>query len=209
MYLFARNRSASPDKIFEAVTYAVEIAATVSSITGKEVSVWQGEYGVPLSSISWTTTAESHAEMGANREKLLADPGYLDTLQAGSRLFEGDAQDGLVDIVATAGSGGHKGDFASMVTAECAPGKIGEAMTWGVEIMTHVAEVTGRDGLFGRTMYGPWGQVGWISLASSLDEVDAAGAALSNDPDYVTKLDGSGGLFRPGSGATWLARRIG
>jgi hypothetical protein len=208
MYLFVRNRSAAPDRIFEAAAWAVEMAERVSGITGLQISANQAEYGKPLSSLSWSTTVGSYAEMGAAREKLLADPGYLEAIQAGNGLFDGPAEDALIDIIATAGDGGHRGAFASMITAQCAPGKIGEAMAFGVDIMIHVAGVTGRDGVFSRSMHGPWASVGWISLSDSLDEVDAATAALNADPDYVAKVDASKDLFLPGSGAGLLTRRI-
>jgi hypothetical protein len=208
MYLFVRNRTAAPDRLLEATAYAVDVAAKVSSITGLRLNAQQVEYGAPLTSLSWTTTVGSYAEMGAAREKLIADPGYLEAVQAGHELFEGPAEDALIDIVATAGDGGHRGGFASMITAQCAPGKIGEAMAFGVEIMNHVAGVTGRDGVFGRGMHGPWASVGWISLSDSLDEVDEAQAALSADPDYLAKVDASRDLFLPGSGAGRLTRRL-
>ncbi len=81
-------------------------------------------------------------------------------------------------------------------------------MAFGVEMMDHVAGVTGRDGLFTRSMYGPWAQVAWFSLAGSLEEVDAAEAALSADPEYLTKVDSSAGLFTPGSGLGRLTQRL-
>lgn len=208
MYLFVRTRSAVPERIFEATVWATEMAEQVSGITGLRIAANQVEYGAPLNSFSWSTTVGSYAEMGAAREKLFADPGYLESIQAASGLFEGPPEDSLIDIIATAGDGGHRGGFASMITTQCAAGKIGEAMAFGVDIMNHVSAVTGRDGVFGRSMHGPWAGVGWITLSDSLDEVDAFNAALEADPDYLTKVDASKDLFLPGSGVGRLTRRI-
>ena len=95
------------------------------------------------------------------------------------------------------------------MSAQCAGGKIVSAMTWGLEVFNHVGSVTGRDGIFGRSMYGPWATLGWISIASSLDEIDAAQAAMSADPGYIEMVDQGGDLFVPGSATSALSQRIG
>lgn len=209
MYLFARNSTAAPDRLVEAAAFAVDIAAKASSITGIEMSAWQIEYGAPITTLAWTATVGSHAEVGAARDKLMADAGYLEAVEGAAGLFEGGAEDVIAEIVAVGGEHGHRGDFSSIVMAQCAAGKIGQAMVWGVEMMNHVVAVTGRDSLFTRSMYGPWATVAWFSLAASLDEIEAATAALSADADYLTKVDGAADLFLPGSGQARLSRRIG
>ncbi len=209
MYLFARNITAAPERLFEATAFAIEIAAKASSITGVETSAWSMQFGAPLTSLGWTATYPSHAAVGAAGEKLLADAGYVEAVQGATSLFAGPAEDVLAEIVAHGGTGGHRGDYSSIVMAQCAAGKIGEAVAWGVDIMNHVVAVTGRDGLFTRSIYGPWASVAWFSLAASLDEVDAANAALSAHPDHLAKLDAGGGLFLAGSGQSRLSRRIG
>lgn len=208
MYLFVRTRTCAPARLADATAFAVDVAAHVSGVTGLEVAPWQVEYGAPLTTFSWTTTVESHAEMGRAKTKLLADPGYLEMVAAGAELFEGPIEDFLVEILATAGDGGHRGNYASMVTAQCAAGKIGDAMAFGVDILNLVSGITGRDGVFSRSMYGPWATVGWITLAGSLDEIDAANAAMSADPGYLAKVDASVDLFVPGSGEARLTRRL-
>lgn len=208
MYLFLRNRTAAHDRQLEATAFAVDIAAKATRIVGHEISVWQTLYGAPATVLGWTMTLDSHQEMGVAREKLLADNDYVETITAAAHLFEGPTEDVLAQVVGTAGDGGHRGDYASIVSAQCALGRISDAMAFGVEMMDHVAGVTGRDGLFTRSMYGPWAQIAWFSLASSLEEVDAAEAALSADPEYLTKVDSSAGLFTPGSGHGRLTQRL-
>lgn len=209
MYLFSRIRTARPDKIPEATAYATEIAETVNRISGIGVRVWTGVYGVPLGHTVWSAVVPSQAAMGVAGDKLLADSSYLEAVQAGQDLFEGPIEDRLVDMVALAGDGGHGGDFASLVQAQIAGGHTADAMAWGVDILNHVAGITGRDGVFGRTMYGPFGGVGWITMANSLDEVDAAAAAMAADTSYLAKLDAAGDLFVAGAASSSLTRRIG
>lgn len=209
MYLFARSRTAASDRMAEAAAFAVDIAAKATSVTGVELSAWQIEYGAPSTAFAWTATVGSHADVGIARDKLVADVGYIDAIQGAAGLFEGPPEDVIAEIVALGGDGGHRGDFSSIVMAQCATGKIGQAMAWGVEMMNHVVAVTGRDSLFTRSMYGPWASVAWISLAASLDDIEAGTAALSADPDYLAKVDAGGDLFMPGSGHSRLSRRIG
>ena len=52
-----------------------------------------------------------------------------------------------------------------MVTAQCAEGRIADAMTWAVEIMNHVHGVTGRDVSLVRPLYGAFGSLVWITLS--------------------------------------------
>jgi hypothetical protein len=208
MYLFSRTSTADPERIFDATAFATDIAATASSISGLEVQAWAATYGAPVGTITWSAVVPSQTAMGAASEKLLADATYLEKVRAASDLFVGAMEDAIVDMVAMAGDGGHTGEYVTLVQAQCAVGHTAEAMTWGVDMMNHVAGVTGRDGVFGRSMYGPWGGVGWLSLAASLDEVDAATAAIAADPTYIEKLDAAGPLFVPGASRSMLSRRI-
>ena len=82
-------------------------------------------------------------------------------------------------------------------------------MVWGVEMMDHVAGITGRDGLFTRSLHGPWASVAWFSMAASLEEVDRATEALAADPDHLRRVDAGADLFLTGSGEARLRRRIG
>jgi hypothetical protein len=208
MYLFVRTLTCVPARLAEATAFAVDIAGRASSITGLEMAAWQLEYGAPISTFTWTTTVGSHADIGAAGAALMADAGYVAAVGAAAELFAGPAEDTLANIVATAGDGGHRGDYASIVMAQCAMGRIADAMVWGVEMMQHVHGVTGRDSAFTRSIYGPWASVAWFSLAASLDEVESASAALAADSAYLAKVDTGADLFLPGSGVGRLSRRI-
>lgn len=207
MYLFSRNNTANPERILDAMAFAVDITERVNSITGLDVHAWTGVYGVPLGFVSWTATVSSRAAIGAAGEKLMADASYLEALEGAAGLFADSPQDSLADVVAAVGDKGHGGDYAEVVTAEVAPGRLVDAMTWSVEILNYAHGVTGLDGAFARGLYGPFGGVGWISLAASLDEIDAATSATAADEGYLSRIDGAEGLFQPDA-TTTLTRRI-
>ncbi len=209
MYLFTRTATFKPERAVDAAAWAVDIAAQVSSITGLEVRTWSVLYGAPLNTVTWSCSVESHAEMGAAGEKLQADPGYLARIPESAELFDGAPSDALTQVLATVGEGGHTGGFASVVSAQCAGGRMAAAAEWGLDTFQHVGAVTGLDGAFGRGMYGPWATLGWISLADSLDQVDAAEAAMAGDASYIDRIDRGGDLFVPGSAQSRLSQRIG
>lgn len=209
MYLYTRTASAAPNKMLEATAFAAEIAAKVNSITSLGVRAWSVVFGAPLTTIVWTAAVEHPSDMASTGDKLLADASYLDSVAGAAGLFDGPLEDSMIEMISILGN--HEGDpsYASSVSARCATGRIGDAMAWGVDIADHVHSVTGRDGIFGRSLYGPWAEVRWITMADTAEAVDAAEAAMTADPGYLTRIDQAGNLFLPESGIGHLSRRIG
>lgn len=208
MYLYSRTGHAAHGKELDATAFALEISAKVNSITSLDVRAWVPVYGVPLNTITWVAIVEHAADMAATGDKLLADASYLDMLSTAPELFEGPIEDSIAEIITMYGD--HSGDptFASVVNAQCAAGRIADAMAWGVDIGTHVHSITGRDGAFGRPMYGQFGQVTWISLADTAEQIEAADSAMVDDPGYLERVDQAGDLFVEGSATSLLSRRI-
>jgi len=208
MQLFSRTRTANPEHALEAIAFSTEMAQYASQVSGLEVIPWVSVYGRPNGTVSFSARVESRAAMGAAQEKLLADPGYQKRVGEAARLFIGTAEDTLIEFLGFAGSGGNAGKYAYLVSAQCAQGKIAEAMAWGADIMNHVSKLSDLDVAFGRGLYGPWATLGWIMMADTLEQLDAADAAMSGDPTYVESLDVGGDLFVPGAATSWLVRRL-
>ena len=55
---------------------------------------------------------------------------------------------------------------------------------------------------------GPFVTLVWFSLADTLEEADAADAAMSSDPSYLERIDQAGELFLPGTASQRLIRRL-
>jgi hypothetical protein len=210
MHLFTRTRTVDTAKGSEALAFTVEHAQYVSSVTGLEVIPWATAYGDPVGTVSSSVRVESQAAMGAALATLAGDAGYQQRIAEGAaRYFVGPTEDLIGEFAAFAGSGSSSGRFATIVTAQCAPGRIAEAMAWGTDILNHASKVTGLDTSFVRGLYGPWASLAWITLAETWDEVDAATAALADDDTYLEKIDEGGVLFLPGSASQRLLRRLG
>jgi hypothetical protein len=207
MYIFSRTRTVNPEHMQEAMTYSVEVAKHVTNVSGFEVYPWTSVYGMPIGTNSWSARVDSHAAMGVAQEKLLKDKGYQKLIADASRLFVGPAEDVMMEFVSASGDGKVQ-QFASLVSAQCAPGRISDAMGWGVDIMNHVAKVTGRNAAMVRGLYGPWATIGWITSADSLEDVDSANAAIAADAKYIQRIDEGGPLFVASSARQWLIRRL-
>jgi hypothetical protein len=182
----------------DACASAVEVAQQAAN-TGLEVVPWAIVYGLPRGTVVYSAQTESQSAVATALTRLADSGGTLD---------DGAGEDAIGELVSTAGSGGTIARFASVVLAQCAPGRMAEATAWGVDILSHASKATGLDGLFLRSRYGPWASLVWISLAESMEEVDDSAAALAADPTYVERIDDAGPLFIPGSASQRLLRRL-
>lgn len=209
MHLFSRTATIDPEHTEHALEFCVEIAGYVSKATGLEVVPWMTLYGAPVGTVSWSCRVDSLAAMGAAQDKLAADSSYMKKVaKASDDLFDGPTEDTIGQFVAMVGSGKEIPQYATVVNAQCANGRIADAMAWGVDMTTRVNKLTGLDGSFVRGLYGPWASVAWISLADSLDAIEAGEAATAGDDGYLEQIDAGGDLFTPGSATQRLIRRL-
>jgi hypothetical protein len=208
MHLFTRQATLARDQIQDGIAYAVDIAAYVSEKTGLEVNAWTTVYGGPLGSVSWSSRVDSQAAMGAATDALVADAGFQERVAANVHRFDGPLEDSIGEFVALTGEPGPVRQYAGIVTAQCAAGKIADAMAWGVDIMQLSAKLTGTDHALVRPLYGPFATLVWIALFDTLEEADLLETARASDPTYLERLDQGGDLFVPGSATQRLIRRL-
>ena len=208
MNLFTRVATLAPEHFQDGLAYAPDVAKYVSKKTGLEVNAWGSVYGAPVGTVSWSARVESQAAMGDAQDALATDPGFQKLVQENAHLFTGSMEDTIGQFVAMEGTGDEVPQYAAIVTAQCAPGRITEAMAWGVDIMHYASKLTGLDGALVRGIYGPFATLAWISLAGTLEQADAADAAMSTDPTYIERIDQGGELFIPGTASQRLIRRL-
>ena len=200
MLLWTRTRQIDGLQWPDWCVSAVDFAQHAAEATGLEVAAWAGVYGVPLRTVVYSAPVESQSAMAVALTTLAG---------SGSTLEGGPGEDAVAELVSTAGAGATTARLASVVLAQCAPGRIAEATAWGVDVLSHASKATGLDGLFLRSLYGPWASLVWIALAESMEEVDDSAAALAADPTYLERIDDAGPLFIPGSASQRLLRRLG
>lgn len=87
------------------------------------------------------------------------------------------------------------------------PGRLGSAITAGIEIADVATRVSGQDTLFVVASTGPYGQMAWLTGAPDIATVEAGEAALMADPDWIELLDRVGTDYQPNA-AQAIYRRI-
>lgn len=208
MYLFSRSTMATLGRELEAIPAAVEVAALVTKITGREVNTFTGIYGVPQGSIMWSARAESHADLQAVTEKLMVDQGYLDMLQSMQGMFMTPAEDQfsrvITDPIAAATS-----RFYGITRAVMASGKYGPAMEFGVEISNYMGKALNTQSSFVKSGYGAFAGVAWILGFGSVEDIDRFDDFQMSDAGYLKLVEKAGDLFVENTGFTNLIEKIG
>jgi hypothetical protein len=208
MQLFTRNvMMAGPPA--ETMGYAMDMREFAAQTTGREIGLWANVFGAPNGSMAYTVRVEGVADLGDATSQLMANPEYQQKLAAGQSMVGGPSMDTLVQpIHGEMGEMPPVGSFAVVTRASMANGKYADAVAWGVEIAQHVEQLSGVPVMFVSSVYGGFGDVGWIMSVADAAAVDAATAKINSDPDYLASVNGAGELFIPGSGHQSLTTRI-
>ena len=206
MYLFTRQlHLAGP--LRDLMGWATGMGEYVNEIGSVPVSVWTSSMGNPIGSFAFSAVVESHAQLGALTDQLMADEGYLDRVDAGSAFMQSPGEDSLLEFITDPGEAGPP-QIALITTAVIANGRQADAMQWGVDMAGLASTITGQTTSFLTQTYGTFGEVSWIQGHDDMAGVDAANDALSADEGYLEGLIKSADLFLPGSGRTALATRL-
>lgn len=209
MLLFSRmsTLSGTPAEVMGA---ALAVTERVNEVLDHEVSLWSGGAGFPLGTTVWSTTIESHAELAETGATLMGDAKYGELVGQLNTLRVGDTNDQIREMIhgAPAGEPTGVGGVGWIVTAQPTGGNLVNAMTWGADVTDHVSGLTGAQTRLFRDLYGPFGQLTWLTTFASPADLDTAQAALAADADYLSMVDKAGAYFAEGSGHQGMASRI-
>ena len=188
-YLFSRSLRVSGN-LLESMSWSARITEKVNQIAEQKFELWTPIMSPQINTLAWTTTVDDLAALTATDEKLMADSGYLELVAEGNKFNAGSGvDDSLDELVYMDPSAGESAAFATVVTAVVAPGSFVEGVTLGVEIAQRASATTGRPVLFARASTGVYGQVSWIGLYDSIEQVQASDAALGADLDFAKLID--------------------
>lgn len=204
MYVFNRIRRANPADLPAARALAPKLAATASKITGHTVTSFEAVFGDP-GVLSWSTVVSDMAQLGVATAKLGADADYQSMVGEGRPMW-GHAEDSLIFIVASSITSSEASFYASTVALP-APGKVAEAIAYGVRVQEYVTKA-GFAGMFGSSVFGPFGEVGWLLSADSYDGLDAFQTFQQTDAGLVSLISEAGPLFVPGSSTNRLVAKL-
>ena len=190
-YLFTRRARLAPGNLLDSMAWSAKITEKVNAISELEVNLWTAVFSPKQGTMSWTCTVEDLVQLETSEAKLLADSGYISLVEEGARF--GDDQgvdDALVNLVLADPDGANgERQYATVVTAVLAPGSFTRGIEVGVDIAQKAKKITGRPTSFGVSQTGVYGEVGWIALYDSVDQVQSASEALAADTSFSALLD--------------------
>ena len=210
-YLFTRRSRLAPGNLLDSMAWAVKVTEKVNAISEVPVSLWSTVFSPGLGTLSWTTLVQDLNQLEALEAKLMADSGYLSLVEDGARYTSDEGiDDSVVNLVHSdpdAASGDRQ--YATVVQTVLAPGSSARGIELGVEIAQRAKKITGRPTSFGVSVTGVYGQVGWIALYDSVDQVQAASEALAADASFGQMLDKEvPTAYLPGVATQWVSRRV-
>ena len=206
MYIFSRTTTLDRNRIAEATERAVEVAGIVTNITGLPIAVYVSRFGEPLNTIRWSTRLESQGELQDANDKLMANMDYLAWLGSNAEYYESAAADQLGYVVSSTMAEPKR--FYTVLVAEAANGRFGDAVEFGVRAQQFVAQTTGFATAFLTGTYGAFGAVTWLTGVDSMNDLDTLQEMQMTNTDYHALVNEAGQLFRAGSGQGGLIEKI-
>lgn len=207
MYIFSRRTVAALGRELDAIPASIEIAAIASRVMGREVSVFAARFGAPQGTIMWSMRVESHADLQATTDKLLADSGYAEQAESMNGLFMTPLEDRFGRFV-TAPLDAADSKYYGITAAAMANGKYADAMMLGVEAAEYIGKSLNCPSAFVKASYGGFGDVTWITGFDTMAEVDAFDDWQMDDAGYHDIVDRAGSLYVENTGHTSLIEKL-
>ena len=207
MYIFSRTATIKPEHFADGLAFAVEVAARVKSVTGKEVNTYNVTFGAPMGTVLWSTRSESQAEVADVSAKLAVDPSYMEYVLAHAHYFTPSTTDALANVVSSTLDPTPRSIY-ELTTATIANGKFAKAMEFGVRVQQFVATATGLPTAFSSSVYGAYGSIGWLIGASTMADIDRVRQVESTNTEFHALIEEAGQLFIEGSGTNSLIEKI-
>jgi hypothetical protein len=210
MYLYstsARSGVADPVKVME---WALSMTEKINQISEVRTSLWTSAMSPAMGTMAWTSVVSDLAIIEDTEAKLAADPGYADLLGQATALLSTDPADQtLMQLVhADPDAAGVDARYALTTRATLAPGSMVAGIELGVELAQKAKKITGRPTSFAVSVTGDYGAVMWVSMAETIQQLQASIEALNSDTDFAKAIDNKAGkAYLPGATET-ISRKI-
>lgn len=208
-YLFTRSLRVSGN-LLESMAWSVRITEKVNQIAEIPVSLWTPVMSPQINTLTWTSVVTDLAALTATDEKLMADSAYLDLVAEGAAYNAGSGvDDQLIQLVHADPEGGDTAQYAATVRAVLAPGAFRTGIALGVEIAQRAKAIGGRPTSFGVSSTGAYGEVGWITLFDSIEQLQASEEAVNSDEAFLELLDTkASAAYLPGEARQVISRKV-
>ncbi len=210
MYLYStavRPGPANPVKVME---WAVTMTQKLNQISSVPSSLWTSVMSPNLGSLAWTSVVSDLSVIEDTEAKLAADPGYMALVDQAIGLMSSDPADQmLMQLVhGDRDAAGIDAHYASTVRATLAPGSMTAGIELGVDLAQRSKKITGRPTSFAVGVTGEYGAVMWVSLAETIQQLQAANEALSADTEFSKAVDKEASkAYLPGATQT-ISRKV-
>ena len=195
MYLFSRRARLAGGNGTAGLEWASSIGAKVNQITGQEIQLWGTVYSPGFGTVSWTGWFADLASLESVGDKLQADPGYLELADAGAKLTEGGLDDAIFQPIYGEPDPAQEIQYVGGVVGVIASGNFARGMAAGVEIAQKAEKITGLSTMFGSSLTGPYGSVGFLTGYENIAVLEAAQNKLASDASWIKLIDSTKGCF--------------
>lgn len=202
MYLYSRTVRLGAGNPEKQVDWALRINEKVNQISEVPVTMWSSVFSPSAQTLVWTATVEDLLTLETIEGKLISDSGYVSLVEEGAAHGSGDpVDDGLLQFIFTdPAAEGIEATYATTIQATLAPGGSVRGMELGVEAAQRAGRITGCPTSFCASMTGAYGAVEWISVYSSVDELQRGQEALGVDVEFAQFVDKElGQTYLPGA----------
>jgi hypothetical protein len=189
MYLFNRSLKFGPGNTLDSMAWAMKMTEKVNTVGGVPVNLWTRVLGPEIGTVTWSAIVTDIAELTSLEEKLMADSGYIDLVEEGSRFGDGNGANDTLGRLVHADAGGEDAQYVNVTIGQLVPGMTATGMALGVEMAQRMKSITGRPTSFGTSLTGPMGQVAFFQLADTIEQLQAGSEALAADADWIALVD--------------------
>jgi hypothetical protein len=208
MYLFSRSTVLADN---DGLAWAVGVTEHAKRTSGLEAELWGQTWSPQYGRVTWTAFVPDLTALAAAGDALNADAAMTAEGAKGAALTTGGLDDALYNIVhGDLDPSAPPAEYVTSVSAVCANGKLGEAMTVGVELAQQAEKTTGVRTMFVAGVTGVYGGVGWITGHASAAELEASQQAMADDAHWSKQVDKAASVFSadPSATTTLIHRRL-
>ena len=191
MYLFSRTARLGAGNPEKQLAWALKITEKVNQISEVPVELWGSVFSPSAQTLVWTATVEDLVTLETVDGKLISDSGYVSLVEDGATYSSGDpVDDALLQFVfADPATEAVEATYATTVQATLAPGGSARGMELGVETAQSAGRISGCPTSFCASMTGAYGSVEWISVYSSIEQLQKGQEAIAADTGFAEMLD--------------------
>ena len=191
MYLFSRSIRLGAGNPEKQLAWALKVTEKVNQISEVPVELWSSVFSPRADTLVWTATVDDLLTLETIDNKLISDSGYVSLVEEGAAHGSGDPiDDALLQFVfADPASAEVSATYATTVQATLTPGGMGRGIELGVETAQRAGKISGCPTSFGTSMTGTYGSVEWVSVYTSIEQLQRGQEAIAADADFAKLLD--------------------